>query len=82
MNPTPLDVKAHILTTAINFDDTAASLETAMAVAPEFRLSKDKAHKIIKEVNTAVKKWRTVASEIGLSKRECDRMASAFVTLH
>lgn len=62
----------------IDFNDTSASLETAMAVSKDFRLSKDKASEIIKEVAAAVKKWRQVASDIGLSKRDCDRMASAF----
>jgi serine/threonine-protein kinase HipA len=78
MNPTPTLIKDRILTTAIDFEDTSASLEIAMAVAKDFRLSKDKAREIIKEVGSAVKQWRQVASEIGLSKRECDRMASAF----
>lgn len=79
MNPTPIEIKAHVLSTAIDFDDTSASLETAMAVSKDFRLSKNKASEIIKEVGAAVKKWREVASDVGLSKRECDRMTSAFV---
>lgn len=78
MNPTPLEIKAHILTTAIDFDDTTASLETALSVSKEFRLSDNRAREIIDEVSMAVKQWREVASTIGLSKRECDRMASAF----
>lgn len=78
MNPTPIEIKARILTTAIDFDDTSASLETAMAVIKDFRLSKDKANKIIKEVSSSVSQWRQVASEYKLSKRECDRMSSAF----
>lgn len=78
MNPTPIEIKARVLTTAIDYDDTSASLETAMAVAKDFRLSKDKAWAIINEVGMAVKQWRQVAAEVGLSKRECDRMASAF----
>lgn len=78
MNPTPLEIKAHILTMAIDFDDTSASLETAMSVAKDFRLSKDRAHEIIKQVGVAVKQWRQVAVGVGLSKRECDRMVSAF----
>ncbi|HEV2524249.1 MAG TPA: type II toxin-antitoxin system HipA family toxin, partial [Gammaproteobacteria bacterium] len=79
MNPTPIEIKAHILSMAIDFNDTSASLETAMAVSKDFRLSKDKASEIIKEVGAAVKKWRQVAFDVGLSKRECDRMTSAFV---
>jgi len=79
VNPTPLEIKPHILTTAIDFDNTSASLDTAMAVAKDFRLSKEEASQIIKKVSAAVKGWRKVASEFGISKRECDRMASAFV---
>jgi serine/threonine-protein kinase HipA len=78
MNPTPIEIKAHVLTTAINFDDTSASLETAIAVIKDFRLSKNKAQEIIKEVALAVKQWRQVASMLGISMRECDRMSSAF----
>ena len=78
INPTPIDIKPHVLVTAIDFDNTSASLETAMAVASDFRLSKDKASEIIKEVRTSLQKWRQIASEMGLSKRECDRMSSAF----
>jgi serine/threonine-protein kinase HipA len=78
MNPTPIELKARVLATAIDFDDTSASLKTAMAVTKDFRLSKDNAREIIKEVSRSVKQWRQVASEVGLSKRECDRMASAF----
>jgi len=79
MNPTPIELKARVLSTAIDFDDTSASLETAMEVAKDFRLSKDNARKIIKEVSAAVQQWRQVASEVGLSKHECDHMASAFL---
>lgn len=79
MNPTPVEIKAHILTTAIDFEDTSASLETALAVAKDFRVSKGRAQEIIKEVTSAVRAWRQVAATLGLSKRECDRMASAFV---
>lgn len=78
MNPTPIDIKPRILTTTIAFDDTSASLELAMAVAKDFRLSKDQAGQIIKEVGSSVSQWREVALKLGLQKRECDRMDSAF----
>jgi len=78
INPTPLEVKPHILTTAINFDDNDASLEIALSVIQDFSLSLDAAHKIIREVREAVKQWREVATTLGLTKRECDRMSSAF----
>ncbi len=78
MNPTPLETKAHVLTTAIDCNDTSSSLKTAISVAKDFRLSKSEAYNIIEEVGMAAKQWRKVACDVGLSKRECDRMASAF----
>jgi serine/threonine-protein kinase HipA len=78
VNPTPIEIKPRILTTAIDYDDRSASLETAMRVIKEFRLSKEAASKIIKDVRSAVKQWRKVASKFGLSRSECDYMASAF----
>lgn len=79
INPTPLEVAPHILTTAIDFNDNTASLDTAMRVAKEFRLKKEEALLVIKEVASSVKQWRKVALTFGLSKQECDRMSSAFV---
>ena len=78
MNPTPIHIKHHVLTTAIDFEDTNASLKTAINVAKEFRVSEKRANEIIKEVSKAVKEWKIVAKNIGLSKKECDYMASAF----
>ncbi|MEO0347795.1 MAG: type II toxin-antitoxin system HipA family toxin [Pseudomonadota bacterium] len=79
INPTPLEIAPHILTTSIDFDDNTASLKTAMRVAKEFRLEQDTALLIIKEVASSVKQWRQVATKFGLSKQDCDRMSSAFV---
>ena len=79
INPTPLEIAPHILTTSIDFNDNTASLETAMRVAKEFRLKKDEALLIIKEVASRVKQWRQVAAKFGLSKQECDKMSSAFI---
>lgn len=78
INPTPIHIKPKILTTAIDFTNTTASLEIAMEVAKEFRLAKNRADEIIKEVSSAVQKWRQAAANLGLTKVECDYMASAF----
>lgn len=80
INPTPRDIAPRFLTTSIDFNDHSASLETAMRVAKDFRLKKEEALSIIQDVKTAVKEWRSVAAAFGISKRECDRMSSAFVT--
>jgi serine/threonine-protein kinase HipA len=79
INPTPIEIAPRILKTSIDFYDHSASLETAMHVFEYFRLKKREAQSIIKEVALAVKQWQCVAADFGLSKKECDKMSSAFV---
>ncbi len=78
INPTPVEIKARILSTAIDFDDPTASIDTALSVIDEFRIKKKRAHEIIHEVSAAVSQWQKIAAQYGLSKREIERMASAF----
>ena len=78
VNPTPLEIKPRILTTAIDLYDTTASIDLALSVINDFRLSKNDAKSIIKEVVHGVSQWKEVAKKFGLGKREINRMASAF----
>lgn len=78
LNPVPVDIKPRILTTAINEDDTAASLDLAMSVADYFELEKDKAKAIATQVGKVVSTWRDKAARHGIGKTEIARMASAF----
>ena len=78
VNPTPVDIKMRLLSTAINFDDPTASIDLALSVIDDFRIKKLRAQEIIREVATAVSNWRSVATQFGLSKTESDRMATAF----
>jgi serine/threonine-protein kinase HipA len=78
INPTPHEIKAHILSTSIDFNSNHASIETALSVIDEFRLSKKKAILIIKEVATAVSSWRKIAKRFKLTEKEIVLMASAF----
>lgn len=78
VNPVPEEIAPRILTTSIRFDSSATSLDCALSVIQDFRLKKVEALRIIEEVRAAVQKWPTVASTFGLSKKECERMASAF----
>jgi serine/threonine-protein kinase HipA len=78
INPTPVEIKAHMLSTSINYDDPTASIDLALSVIDDFRIKKARALEIIKEVALAVSEWRTIATQFGLIKREIDRMASAF----
>lgn len=78
INPTPIEIKPRILTTAIDFDDGTADLNLALSVYDYFDLSKAEAHNIIYDVGTAVSAWRDVAKTIGISNAEINRMSSAF----
>lgn len=78
LNPTPTEIKPRILTTSIDFNDNSASLEIALSVAGDFRLTQDEANQIIREVAKAVLKWRELAKNLAITKREINRMASAF----
>jgi serine/threonine-protein kinase HipA len=78
LNPIPVDIKPRVLTTAINEEDTTASLDLACEVAGYFELKDAAARKIASEVAASVSRWRQEAARHGLSKNEIDRMASAF----
>ncbi|MFO1257830.1 MAG: type II toxin-antitoxin system HipA family toxin [Gammaproteobacteria bacterium] len=78
LNPTPVEIKPRILTTAISFEDSTASLELALSVIGDFRISREQANKIIEEIAYAVVQWRDVAQSFNLSNREIERMSSAF----
>ena len=78
INATPIDLKPRILTTAIDLNDTSASLDVAMSVSAYFRLTKANARSIAKAVAEAVAPWRIAAERFGLSNSEVERMATAF----
>lgn len=78
LNPVPADIKPRILTTAINEDDTTASLQVALDTANYFGLAAKNARAIAAEVGAAVARWRNEAETVGLTKSQTDRMASAF----
>ena len=78
LNPVPVDITPRILTTAINEDDTTASLDVAISVAPYFELDDARARDEAAAVARGVATWRDEATRRGLTKEECARMASAF----
>lgn len=78
INPTPIDTGQRVLTTAIDLDDNAASLELALSVAGDFGLTLDDARETAFEVAQAVSTWRDLAARFKLSGREITRMSSAF----
>ncbi len=78
LNPVPADIKPRILETAIDLEDTTASLDLALSVADYFELSGDEARAIAAEVGQAVSGWRAEARALGLRSAEIQRMTSAF----
>lgn len=78
MNPVPVDIKPRVLSTAIDLDDSTASLTLALEVASYFELSSGEAQSIAADVAAAVSSWRSVAADLGLTSAEIERMSSAF----
>lgn len=78
LNPTPTDERARVLATNIDEHDGTASLELALATAGYYGLGVREARRIAGEVGGAVGGWREVAAQMGASRRESDRMESAF----
>ncbi len=78
VNPTPVEVSPGVLATAIDLEDSTASLALALSVIDDFNIKPKQAQSIIQEVGQAVAKWRTTATKLGVSQAEQSRMASAF----
>lgn len=78
LNPCPVDVKPRVLTLAIDEADATASLDTALAVAPQFGIKAQRARALAGEIGAAVKEWKPVAKSLGLTTAQIERMQSAF----
>ncbi len=78
LNPVPADIKARVLTTNIDLEESTCSVDLLEASAGYYALSLADARLIIKEVAVATSSWRDVAGQTGAPSREIHRMASAF----
>jgi serine/threonine-protein kinase HipA len=78
LNPVPADLKARMLTTNIDLEESTCSVDLLEASAEYFALSLPEARSILKEVAVATSSWRSVAKEVGANGKEIHRMASAF----
>jgi len=78
LNPTPVDVKARILTTNIDLDEGTCSVELLQETAGYFGLGDRQSCTIIREVAEVTRTWQVVATEVGARRAEITRMASAF----
>lgn len=75
LNPQP---GSEDLSTAIDYTDTRASVDTLMSVADYFRLEASAALEVLAEVTRAVTRWRTVAKFHGLLQQDLNAMEPAF----
>jgi serine/threonine-protein kinase HipA len=78
LNPNPDNPRR--LSTLIDFDDSTASIETALSVSGYFRLSAAEAVTIVGDVERATSHWRREAVGLGLPRQQADRMALAYET--
>ena len=78
LNPVPADLKARLLSTNIDLEESTCSVDLLEGSAEYFALSLPEARSILKEVALATSSWRSVAKEVGANGKEIHRMASAF----
>lgn len=78
MNPIPTDVKVRVMSTTIDYDDPTASVELAIETCEYYGITRDVALTTLEEVRSAIRSWRSVADELGVTANEIKRMSSAF----
>jgi serine/threonine-protein kinase HipA len=78
LNPTPVDVKARVLSTNIDLDEATCSIDVLEGASSYFGLKLAAARSMIREVAEATRQWREVARDVGTREGEIRRMESAF----
>jgi serine/threonine-protein kinase HipA len=78
LNPNPND--SGRLSTAIDLDDTTASIELALSVSGYFRIQPAEARALIAGVEQATALWQREATGLGLPRTQIDLMANAYET--
>ena len=66
----------------ISENDNSLDLALAMEVIPFFRIKKEKALQIIKEVKHAVSSWKMVAKDLAIPQQQIEMKARAFRIAH
>lgn len=75
MNPTLNDHQALLINSSTN----QADLQILLDSSEEYMIGHDEATLIIEEVKTAVKQWKTIATRLGIAKREMDVFEHRFM---
>jgi serine/threonine-protein kinase HipA len=76
----PSDKKENILYHELNINEYSneGTIDNILSTTDYFRIRKDRAQIILKEVNNAVSQWKDVAKNIGIDKKEIDYMSDSF----
>lgn len=77
LNPVPLEEKTRELSTWISEEGPDADLDIARRAAPFFGLKEDQAEAIIREVSIALKGWKNIARQQGMSTADIAVYATA-----
>jgi serine/threonine-protein kinase HipA len=75
--PNP-DASGSGLSLNISENDNSLDLDLAREVAAYFRVDAKESDELITAITSVVKKWKSIATGIGISKSEQERMANAF----
>ena len=68
MNPTINEYQALLINSTTNHADLSLLLDSS----EEYMIGKEEANRIINEVKAGVKQWRSIATRLGIAKREMD----------
>ena len=74
LNPTFNDHQSLLINATTNRSD----LQLLLASSEEYMIGKEEATRIIEEVKDGVSQWRSMATRIGIAKREMDLFAQVF----
>ena len=66
------------LSTFIDWQNNAASFDLVLGTADYYGLTQADTRRIVRETVVAVSEWRREAAKLGCSRREIERIASAF----
>ena len=74
MNPTLNEYQALLINSTTNYADLQVLLDSS----EEYMIGKDEAVRIIDEVKAGVKHWKSIATRLGIAKREMDVFEQVF----
>lgn len=74
LNPTLNDYQALLINSTTNHADLNILLDSS----EEYMIGKEDAKRIIDDVKTGVKQWKSIAIRLGIAKREIDMFEQVF----